>query len=165
MNIVNGRPKHGLSLSIVVGLTLMLATPTWADFQAGFDAYKRGDYDTALKEWRPLAEQGDAVAQNNLGGMYHNGQGVPKDYQEAAKWYRQAAEQGDAEAQFNLGEMYHRGQGVPRDDVLAHMWVTLAAAHGIAVAVKWRDLFEKPMTLDQLAEAQRLAKEWRPKGK
>ena len=62
-----------------------IAAPTWADFQAGRDAYKRGDYDTALKEWRPLAEQGDAVAQNNLGGMYHNSQGVSKDYQEAAK--------------------------------------------------------------------------------
>ncbi len=64
------------------------------------------------------------------GGMYHNGQGVPKDYQEAAKWYRQAAEQGDAEAQFNLGEMYHRGQGVPEDDGEAIRWYLLAADQG-----------------------------------
>ncbi len=61
--------------------------------------------------------------------------------------------------------MYHLVQGVPRDDVLAHMWVTLAAAHGIEVAVKWRDLFEKSMTTAQLLEPQRLAREWKVKGK
>ncbi len=66
-----------LGLSILVGLTLMLAKPAWADFQAGVDAYERGDYDTALKEWRPLAEQGHAQAQLNLGIMYSQGLGVP----------------------------------------------------------------------------------------
>ncbi|MDA0740161.1 MAG: tetratricopeptide repeat protein, partial [Nitrospirae bacterium] len=101
---------------IVVGLSLMLATPAWADYQAGVDAYERGDYETALKEWRPLADQGNATAQLNLGFMYDNGQGVPQDDQEAVKWFRRAAEQGDADAQYNLGLMYRTGQGVPQDD-------------------------------------------------
>ncbi len=136
-----------------------------SSYQKGCDAYERGDYDTALKEFRPLADQGIAVAQYNLGLMYHKGQGVPQDYQEAAQWCRLAAEQGHAGAQVLLGTMYHLGQGVPRDDVLAHMWVTLAAAHGLEVAVKWRDLFEKSMTPAQLAKAQRLAREWKAKGK
>ena len=135
-----------------------------SSYQEGCDAYERGDYDTAVKEFRPLAEQGIAGAQYNLGLMYHKGQGVPQDYQEAAQWCRLAAEQGHAGAQVLLGTMYHLGQGVPRDDVLAHMWVTLAAAHGIEIAVKWRDLFEKSMTPSQLAEAQRLAREWKAKG-
>ncbi len=156
--------KPWLNLSIVVGLALMLPTPVLAGFQEGLDAYEREDYATALKEWRPLAEQGDAVAQCNLGVMYQLGLGVPRDYQEAAQWCRLAGEQEHAGAQVLLGAMYHLGQGVPRDDTLAHMWVTLAMAHGIAVAVKWRDLFEKAMTPAQLAEAQRLAREWKPKG-
>jgi len=61
-----------------------------ADFQAGQDAYDRGDYATALKEWRPLAEQGHATAQSNLGYMYDNGLGVPQDYTQARDWYLKA---------------------------------------------------------------------------
>ena len=154
-----------LNLSLVVGLVFMLAAPAWADVQAGVDAYERGDYDTALKEMRTLADQGVAVAQYNLWIMAYQGQGMPRDYQGAAQWCRLVAEQGHAGAQVLLGAMYHLGQGVPRDDVLAHMWVTLATAHGIAVAVKWRDLFEQSMTPAQLAEARRLAREWKAKGK
>ena len=78
-----------------------------ADYQRGTTAYNRGDYTTALREWAPLAKQGDADAQYNLGLMYNgNGQGVPQDYKEAVKWYRLAAEQGHAWAQYNLGLMY-----------------------------------------------------------
>ncbi len=65
--------KPWLSLSIVVGFVFMLASPVLADFQAGFDAYNGGDYDTALKEFRPLAEQGHAQAQVNLGIIYSQG--------------------------------------------------------------------------------------------
>ncbi len=150
---------------IVVGLGLVLAPPVLADFQAGVDAHKRGDYEAAMKELRPLADQGHPKAQYNLGVMYQLGLGVPQDNQEAAQWCQLAAEQGHAGAQVLLGTMYHLGQGVPRDDVLAHMWVTLAAAQGIEFTVKWRDLFEKAMTPAQIAGAQRLAREWKPKGK
>ena len=83
-----------LVLSIVC-----LAAPTWADFQAGSEAYKHGDYATALREWRPLAEQGDAIAQFNLGYLYANGQGVPRDFVQARYWYEKAAAQGQADAQ------------------------------------------------------------------
>ncbi|WP_314879189.1 tetratricopeptide repeat protein, partial [Haemophilus parahaemolyticus] len=92
----------------------------WADtpeqqFQQGLTAYKQSDYQTAFKLWLPLAEQGDASTQFNLGVMYAKGRGVKQDDVEAVKWYRQAAEQGDAEAQFNLGVMYAKGRGVKQD--------------------------------------------------
>ena len=80
---------------LAIVLTIGLATPVWADLQSGIDAYKRGDYATALKEWRPLAEAGNANAQYKLGIMYFKGQGVSKDFVEAAKWYRKAAKQGN----------------------------------------------------------------------
>ncbi len=79
---------------IVLIVALGLIRPAWADFQDGLAAYQRGDYQTALREWRPLAEQGYAPAQYNIGSMYKNGHGVPQDYAEAARWYRRAAEQG-----------------------------------------------------------------------
>ena len=78
-------------------------------------AYKSGDYATALREWTPLAKQGNADAQFDLGVMYELGQGVPQDGKTAVKWYRLAAEQGLADAQFNLGVMYAEGRGVPQD--------------------------------------------------
>jgi TPR repeat protein len=101
-------------------LATLLAAATlgliaYAGFKEGLSAYRQGDYAKALKEWQPLAEQGDAVAQFNLGLMYANGQGVPQDYKEALKWFRKAAEQGVASAQHNLGVMYAFGQGMPQD--------------------------------------------------
>ena len=145
-----------------------LAAPAWAGFDEGVAAYERGDYETALREFRPLAEQGSAAAQNNLGLMYDNGEGVPQDYAEAAKWYRKAAKQGEAIAQANLGFMYFRGEGMPRDLTQAYMWYDLAssrfppgAAHDRAV--RKRDFVAKHMTPAQIAEAQRLAREWKPK--
>ena len=139
--------------------------PVLADRQAVADAYEREDYDTALKEWRPLADQGDPLAQATLGLMYAEGEGVAQDYQEAVRWYRLAAEQGHASGQFSLGAMYIAGQGVPKDYVLAHMWLNLAAAKRVKKVVKGRDLLEILMTPDQIAEAQRLAREWKAKGK
>ncbi len=121
---------------IIVAATLLIAVmvPARADFQEGVAAYKRGDYATALREWRPLAEQGYAGAQYNLGFMYHNGQGVPPDYAEAVKWYRLAAKQGKADAQFYLATMYRKGQGVLQDYSEAVRWYRLAAQQGDADA-------------------------------
>ena len=118
-----------------------------------------------MEELRRLADQGDAQAQFELGFRYAHGYGVSRDDQEAAKWYRQAADQGDGDAQHALGVMYDEGRGVPKDYVLAHMWLNLAAAKGGKDAVKLRGLLEEIMTPVQLAEAQRLAREWRPTGK
>jgi hypothetical protein len=80
----------------------------------GDAAYGKGDYATALRLWRPLAEQGNAPAQSNLGVMYLDGKGVPRNYAEAAKWFRLAADQGRAKAQNNLGAMYLDGKACRR---------------------------------------------------
>ena len=92
------------------------------------------------------------------------GQGVPQDNQQAYKWYRLAADQGVREAQYDLGVMYENGLFVPQDYILAHMWGNLAAASGSESAVELRNSVEKRMTPAQIAEAQRLAREWKAKG-
>jgi uncharacterized protein len=192
---------------ILMTMVLTLAGTAAADtFADGWAAFQRGDYATALAFFQPLADQGDAAAQNSLGFMYANGQGVPQSYAEAMKWYRKAAEQGNAsaqtnlgfeyaegrgvpqdysealkwwrqaaeqdepKAQYNLGVMYEAGQGAPQDYVQAHMWFDLAASRFFAAseeekldaATRYRDHVAAKMTPDQIAEAQRLAREWRP---
>ena len=117
-------------MAAIVMTVLLLALPAVvksANFQAGMEAYGRGDFPAALREWRPLAEQGLPRAQYNLAVMYANGEGVPEDDVEAVKWYRKAAEQGDAGAQYNLAVMYANGEGVPEDDVEAVKWYRKAA--------------------------------------
>ena len=155
-------------VALAVALLIGLATPSQADYLDGLRAYSRGDYATALQEFKPLAEKGHADAQSSLGLMYEKGQGVPQDYAESVKWYRKAAEQGNAGAQNNLGVMYDEGRAVSQDYVRAHMWFNLAASRlepGAAqdTAVKNRDIVAKRMTPAQTAEAQRLAREWKPK--
>ncbi len=97
--------------------------------------------------------------------MYRIGDGVPKDAVQALSWYRKAAEQGDASAQSSLGAMYIIGEGVPKDFVTAYMWRNLAAAQGHEIAKKARDTLESSMTPAQIAEAQKLSREWQPKKK
>jgi TPR repeat protein len=143
-------------------LPLLLAVHGLAagGIERGGAAYNQGDYGAALSEWRPLAEQGDAGAQLNLGFMYDNGYGVPQDYTEAIKWYRRAAEQGSDRAQYNLGLMYDVGYGVPQDFVRAHMWYDIA---GVEVAINYRDYVAREMSPAQIAEAQKLARDWKGK--
>jgi len=108
-------------------VAVLWGTPTLeTDFEVGVEAWGRGDYGRALREFRLLAEQGHA------------------------------------QAQVNLGIIYSQGRGVPKDSVQAYRWYTLAAAKGLKEAVKGRDLLEKRMTPAQLAEAQWLAREWKP---
>jgi len=121
-------------LVVVFLLFGMRSGATYADFQAGLDAANRGDYATALREWKPLAEQGNASAQYNLGLMYCKGEGVLQDWEEAAKLYRLAAEQGFAEAQTALGLMYYNGYGVLQDWEESARWYEKAAEQGYAVA-------------------------------
>jgi TPR repeat protein len=119
----------------VLILTLLVGTPAFsADLQKGLTAADKGDFTTALREWTPLAEKGDADAQFNLGLMYEKGRGVPQDYKAALKWYRLAAKQGLAVAQYNLGVMYKDGKGVPQDYKTAAKWWRLAAEQGNASA-------------------------------
>lgn len=106
-----------------VVLTLMLTGGAAAGpVEEGVAAYKRGDYATALRLWRPLAEQGDAGARRHLGTMYFKGQGVPQDDVEAVKWWRLAAEQGHADAQYNLGVSYAKGKGGLRSRSRREAW-------------------------------------------
>ena len=113
----------------------------------------------AVKWYRLAAQQGDVVAQSNLGAMYSNGRGVVQDYAEAIKWFRLGAQQGYAPAQYNLGVMYYDGQGVVQDYVKAHSWYNLSAIKGDATSVKSRDIVAKRMTPQQIAEAQKLARD------
>ena len=94
------------------------------------------------------------------GCKYDNGEGVPEDDTEAVRWYRLAAEQGYALAQFSLGLMYFTGEGLPQDLVLAYMWCNLSAAQGNEVARVSKDRIEAQMTREEIAEAQRLSREW-----
>lgn len=120
------------------------------------------DYAEAAQWFRKAADRGDAQGQLNLGRLYRLGQGVPQNRIDAAKWYRNAANQGLAKAQNNLAIMYATGQGIPQDHVQAHVLFTLAAARGTQDALKNRDLLAVNMTPAQIAEAQRLAREWKP---
>jgi TPR repeat protein len=115
-------------------LLLCPALLSAADFQTGLAAYNRGDFAAALQEWQPLAEQGDANSQYNLGLLYARGEGVPQDYQKAIGWYQKAAEQGVPAAEYNLGVMYANGQGVPANPQEASKWFLKAAQEGVSGA-------------------------------
>lgn len=163
-----------------------LASYKRGDFTAAFSAFKKAaeqgdaraqvdlgymyyngqgitqDYQQAAYWMRRAAEQGNAVAQTLLGNMYADGQGVTQDYQQAVFWYRKAAEQGDAGAQTLLGFKYLLGMGVAQDYVEAYKWFNIAGAHGDKDAMKEREDLQERMTPAQIAEGQRLAREWKP---
>ena len=140
-------------------------------------AYRAGngvpqDMAAAAKWERKAAEQGDPNAQVTLAVYYRAGLGVTQHYGEAAKWYRKAAEQGNASGQWGLGSRYASGQGVPRDYIHAHMWfnlaqskLTLSSTDSIIRQLirEEQDRVESKMTPAEIAEAQRLAREWKPK--
>ncbi len=145
------------------------------DTEAQFDLgvrYANGqgapqDYAEAARWYRLAADQGYADAQHSAGLLYANGQGVPQDEAEAVRWYRLAADQGHVSAQFDLGTRYSSGgRGVSQDDVEAHMWFNLAAAQSSGEdrdnSVRVRDALAERMTSEQIAEAQRRAREWTP---
>ena len=121
--------------AVALGLSLLLVGVCYAqDFDKGMAAFDKKDYAAALREWRPLAEKGNANAQNSLGFMYEQGQGVAQDYKEAVKWFRLAAAQGNGSAQNSLGFLYDNGQGVTQDYKEAVKWYRLSAEQGNADA-------------------------------
>ena len=176
-------------------LSFLFSSSVFADWDAGMDAYNAGDFQTALKNWIPLAEQGDAKAQIHvfmmysfgegvtqddkeamkwlrlaveqgdaraqleLGGVYIAGLSVTRDFKEAVKWIRLAAEQGYARAQFALGQMHLKGQGVIQDNVIANMWFNIAASSGSNNPIMFKKTVESKMTSEQIAEAEKLARE------
>lgn len=105
-----------------------------ADFESAGDAYKEGDYETAAREFLPLAENGDHRAMYALGSMYAAGHGVPMDLQEALKWFRKAATYGRPDAQYKIGVMYDRGLGLKQDYRKALNWYGKAAKNGFGLA-------------------------------
>jgi TPR repeat protein len=120
-----------LTIAVLVGSVGI----SWsADFQKGLTAAQSGDFEIVLREWTPLAKQGDVHAQYLLGLMYAEGKGVPQDYKSALKWYSIAAEQGDAPAQYQLAVMYDKGVGVRLNQKTAMKWYSLAAEQGYAAA-------------------------------
>ncbi|HVH73698.1 MAG TPA: tetratricopeptide repeat protein [Stellaceae bacterium] len=136
------------------------------------DAYYYGhgvprDYTTAVGWYRLAAAKDNPLAESTLGDIYYYGRGVPQDYVEAVKWWRLAAAQGVAVAQLNLGVMYANGDGVKQNYVKSHFYTNLAAARlppgrDRDIAVKNRAIVARLMTPAQIAEAQRMAREWHP---
>ena len=165
---VSRRPRSTVLISLSVAALLALGgtAPARADLVDGLSAYDQGDYETALAEWMPLAEGGDATAQALLGLLYRGAPGLPGDAMESARWYRAAAEQGHAHAQYNLGLAYLSGSGVEQDDIAAFMWLDVAARgipkgpDGTNAASQRRDALAARMTAADIAEATRQAESW-----
>jgi TPR repeat protein len=127
--------------------------------------YERGigvlqSYPDAVHWYRMAAMQGYREGRYKLCELSERGQGLPQDYQEALRWCGLAAEQGHGRAMFIIGRLYHTAHGVPHDLVRAHMWYNLATANGYDDGKKWRDRIADEMSPGQVAEAQKLAREW-----
>jgi TPR repeat protein len=144
-------------LMAVAGVDIANACPVVTD--------KNGNYSPAehVRCLHEAAEQGDMVSQHLLGSVYFIGDEAPQDYEEAAKWFSRAANQGDSTAQFYLASMYFSGEGVTEDIVCSQMWLILSTAQGNEYARLARDRAEQQMTPAQIKEAQKLAREWKPK--
>jgi hypothetical protein len=162
--MIRGPKKERLARGLVRSLAsfgvlaVLACNASAADLEVGKNAYEAGDYQTALAEFLPLAEQGNADAQYNLGLMYNNGIGVPQDYAEAMRLYRIAAKQGQANAQYGLGLLYEVGKGVTANNIEAHMWLNIAGANGIEASREKRDEIELQMTSQEVSAAQRHAR-------
>ncbi len=122
---------NAFSRVFLAAVPLFLASAAWSgDFQTGLDAFNSGDYDTALAQWQPLAEAGDADGLYGLGMMYGNGFGVDMNDEKALSYYGLASEKGHADAQYKLGVMHQNGWGVPMNEEEAARLFELAAESG-----------------------------------
>ena len=119
----------------LAAMSLLLAATAWSgDYETGFEAYEVGEYATALAEWQPLAEEGDANSQYGLGLLYGNGFGVEMNDALALRWYGLAAQQGHSGAQCNLGVIHMNGWGVPMNEIVASRMYLMAAEQGVTEA-------------------------------
>lgn len=130
--------KYGKNYILGVGILCMsllcINQAVIADFKTAGDAYKEGDYETAAREFLPLAESGDHRAMYALGSMYAAGHGVPMDLKEALKWFRKAATYERPDAQYKIGVMYDRGLGLKQDYRKALFWYGKSAKNGFGLA-------------------------------
>ncbi len=124
--------RRVLACTVLVASTLSFSAETTVE--PGVRALERGHYSTAMRSWLPLAREGLAEAQNNVGLMYERGLGVTQNYPDAMNWYRQAADQGLAEANLNLGLLYYSGYGTQVNDREAFRRFRAAAAEKLAEA-------------------------------
>jgi|GraSoiStandDraft_44_1057316.scaffolds.fasta_scaffold355245_2 TPR repeat protein len=156
--------RHYMQLfRAAVTLSLIGGAAVAGPFEDAGAAFDRADYASAQRLFGSLADQGDAGAQHRLGLMYEGGLGVAEDYVLAAMWFRRAADQGLKIAHWDLGLMCEIGSGVQQDYVEAHKWYNLSAAQGWGPAAGARNKLERAMTPAQIAEAQKLAREWKPR--
>ncbi|MDI6798231.1 MAG: tetratricopeptide repeat protein [Desulfatibacillaceae bacterium] len=116
----------------------------------------------AVRGYRGLAVKGDPAAQRNLGMMYENGQGLPKNLAEACRWYKRAADKGDVEASYRLGVHMANGRGIPQDKAGAFVLLTKAADQGMVAAQKTLEKLKQKMEQDEIAKAKRLMEQNTP---
>ena len=184
-------PKRVMALLITVGFSFAVAgcedmrglgdsrglmelavvtAPVWVPITLINKAAEERKAREAEEKLRADAANGDPKAEYEIGDQYWTGRGAPQDFAEAAKWYRKSAEQGFADAQTSLGFAYQSGQGIEQDSVQADTWYIIAAsfekspAETIDLAIRHRDYIEPNMTPQQIAEARRRAREWKPTG-
>lgn len=169
-----------LILGIVILAGCMIPGTKYDPFDPyafGLRWYERGSYDRALGYWKPLAEAGDCDAQAQLGRLYFEGKGVPRDYEQAIAWWRKAANQGQQKAQIALGDLYYQGEhveircqgncGMARDLVMAYRWYRLGeqAAYYKAEKEHLNQILPKiraDMSHEEFEKAENLITEWRP---
>jgi TPR repeat protein len=152
-----------ITLSFLALMILFAQPAAAADFELGMAAYNAKDYKAAFGEWKPLAEQGHAEAQFNLGILYAEGQGVAADKKEGIRWWRKAAELGNVDSQIYLGAMYYDGLDLAKDYPRSYMWFKIAADSGDHQAASLRRVVADFMTAAQQTEARRLVQECRAK--
>lgn len=132
---------------------------TQIGLKAGIEAYKNGNYEKALREWKSLALEGNIIAIMLIGTLFEQGKGVPQDFSKAKESYLIAANAGFGYAQGLLANLYLKGQGVLQDYVQALYWLDLAAAQGVKGAEEQKTILLTKMTTEQIAEAQELVSE------
>ena len=148
-----------ISLSMVFGSELAGAEDyVFEDYDKGFEAYKLGDYEAALVEWLPLAQQGNGDALYWIAVLYDDGRGVPESDKEEVKWYVLSAAQGIAEAKYRLGEMHYNGTGVLKDYKRAYMWYALSVYNEFSPAKHLRDRVGSVLTVTEAAKAREMAR-------
>ena len=159
--------KTGPMRKWILAVLLLVPALAWGGQQEAVEAYRTGDYATAMTQFKELAAEGDPVAMYYLGIIYDRGFGVPADLAEAAKWFEKGAARGDSLSAYHLGKMAETGKGVPKDPVAAHMWLSISAQKAPNerdAAYTLRDIrkLERSMTPEQITQAKQLVANWKP---
>jgi TPR repeat protein len=144
-------------------VSLGIASATYANFDTGLAAKKRGDYATAVAAWRLMGEQGHRKAQYELALLFSFGKGVPVDFEQAVRWLQRSADQGYPPAQFRLGQHYYGGVGVDRNRDQGIFWVGVASSLGFEEANRWANDVELNLTAEEELKLIKRVGAWRPR--